>query len=159
MTYAAVAGMVLALFLTPMGAPGNWVMIAILATATWFHHVSYAAFGLCVLVAIGAEVLEFTLVKKHSDRHGGSKKAFWGALVGGFVGVMIGLPVPILGSIVAGFLGSFAGAAAVTYMEAKDMGQAGRVGWGVLMGRMWAAAVKTAAGFVILVIGGAALLF
>ena len=73
-------------------------------------------------------------------------------------GVVVGIPVPIIGSIIAGFVGSFAGAALVTWLEARDMGQAGRVGWGVLMGRMWAAAVKTAAGVVILVAGGAALL-
>ena len=159
MNLVAVAAMVLALFLTPLGAPGNWIMVAIVAAGAYFGEVGALKVGICVVIALIAEALEYVLVKKHSEKHGGSKKAFWGAIVGGIAGVMIGIPVPIIGSVVAGFLGSFAGAAAVTYMEARDMGQAGRVGWGVLLGRMWAAAIKTAAGMAILVIGAWALLF
>jgi uncharacterized protein YqgC (DUF456 family) len=154
----AIAAMVLALFLTPLGAPGNWIMIAILAAGAWYDRVSWPVLFVCVAIALIAEVLEFMLVKRMSDKYGGSKKAFWGAIAGGIVGVIIGMPVPVIGSIIAGFIGSFGGAAIVTYMEAKDMGQAGRVGWGVLLGRMLAAAVKTAAGIAILVAGAAALL-
>ena len=158
MIAAAVAALVLALFLTPLGAPGNWIMIAIIAAGAWYDRVSWPVLALCVVIALVAEVLEFLLVKRMSDRYGGSRKAFWGAIAGGIVGVVIGMPVPIIGSIIAGFAGSFAGAALVTYLEAKDMGQAGRVGWGVLLGRMLAATVKTAAGIGILVMGAAALL-
>lgn len=158
MIAAAVAAMVIALFLTPLGAPGNWIMIAVLAAGAWYDRVGWLVLVICVCLALVAEVLEFLLVKRMSDRYGGSRKAFWGAILGGIVGVVIGMPVPIIGSIIAGFAGSFAGAALVTYMEAKDMGQAGRVGWGVLLGRMLAATVKTAAGIAILVMGAAALL-
>ena len=158
MIAAAVAALVLALFLTPLGAPGNWIMIAIIAAGAWYDRVSWPVLALCVVIALVAEVLEFLLVKRMSDRYGGSRKALWGAIAGGIIGVVIGMPVPIIGSIIAGFAGSFAGAALVTYLEAKDMGQAGRVGWGVLLGRMLAATVKTAAGIGILVMGAAALL-
>ena len=158
MTALAVAAMVFALFLTPLGAPGNWIMIAILAIGAYYDRVSWPVLALCVVIALIAEVLEFLLVKRMSDKYGGSKKAFWGAIAGGIAGVIVGIPVPVVGSIIAGFLGSFAGAAIVTYMEAKDMDQARRVGWGVLIGRMLAATVKTAAGIAILVVGAAALL-
>lgn len=158
MTLLAVLAMTGALFLTPLGAPGNWIMVAIVAAGAWYGAVSWPVLMVCVVVATLAEVLEFVLVKRLSDKHGGTRKAFWGAIAGGIIGVVVGMPVPVIGSIIAGFLGSFAGAAFVTWLEAKDMGQAGRVGWGVLLGRMWAAAVKTAAGILILVAGGAALL-
>ncbi len=158
MTFAAVAAMVVSLFLTPLGMPGNWIMVAIVTAGAWYGTVSWGVVVLCVVLAGIAEVLEFVLVKKMTGQYGGSRKAFWGAIAGGIVGVVVGMPVPVIGSIIAGFVGSFAGAAVVTYLEARDMGQAGRVGWGVMMGRMWAAAVKTAAGVAILVAGAAAYL-
>jgi uncharacterized protein YqgC (DUF456 family) len=58
-----------------------------------------------------------------------------------------------------GFLGTFVGAAAATMYETKQLDQSTRVGWGVVLGRMWSAAAKVAAGIVILVLGGAALLW
>ena len=108
--------------------------------------------------AIAAEAVEYLLVQRHNLRYGGSGRAFWGAIAGGIVGVMVGLPVPVVGSLIAGFLGTFAGAALVTFMETRKLDSASRVGWGVLLGRMWAAAVKTAAGVAILVMGAAAFL-
>jgi uncharacterized protein YqgC (DUF456 family) len=158
MTLLVIAIMVGALLLTPLGAPGNWIMLIVVAVAAFSGRISYPVLALCVVVALIAEVIEWMILKRMTGRYGGSKRAFWGAIAGGIIGVIVGVPVPIIGSVIAGFIGSFAGAAVVTYMEARDMGQAGRVGWGVLMGRMLAAAVKTAAGIVILVAGAAAML-
>lgn len=158
MIVLAIAVMIIGLFLTPLGAPGNWIMVVVVAIAAFTGHVGYPILALCVVVALVAEIIEYLILKKMTGKYGGSKRAFWGAIAGGIIGVIVGVPVPVIGSMIAGFVGSFVGAAIVTYMEAKDMGQAGRVGWGVLMGRMLAAAVKTAAGIVVLVAGAAAML-
>jgi uncharacterized protein YqgC (DUF456 family) len=112
----------------------------------------------CLALAFVAELLEFLIVQKLNLRYGGSRLAFWGAIFGGIAGVVIGMPIPIIGSIIAGFLGSFAGAMGATYYETRKFDAARRVGWGVLLGRMWAAATKVAAGIVIFVLGSAALL-
>jgi hypothetical protein len=93
--------MVVALLLTPLGVPGLWIMVAVLA---------------------------------------------------------VGMPVPVFGSVIAGFVGSFAGAALATLYETRRVEAAARVGWGTLLGRMWAAAAKVAAGTIILVLGSASLL-
>ena len=150
--------MTLALFLTPIGVPGLWVMVGLLALGAWLGHVGTFVLIVCGVLALTAELVEFWIVKKLNLRYGGSRKAFWGAIIGGLVGVLVGLPVPVIGSVIAGFVGSFAGAAAATLYETKQLGAATRVGWGVLMGRMWAAGVKVSLGFVILVLGAAALL-
>jgi len=92
-------------------------------------------------------------------RYGGSNRAFWGALVGGIIGVFAGLPVPVIGSMLAGFVGSFIGAAIVAYAETRELLTAHRVGWGVLLGRILSAFLKTAAGVILLVWGTSALLF
>src|SRR5690606_25560624 len=85
-------------------------------------------------------------------------RAFWGAILGGMAGVFVGVPVPVVGPVIAGVLGSFAGAAAVVLWEARRPGHAARVGWGVVLGRAFAALVKTAAGVAILAIGVTSLL-
>jgi hypothetical protein len=157
-TVAAIVVMTGALFTTPLGAPGNWIMVAVLAAGAWFGLVGWLVLGSAVLIAGAAEVVEFMLVRRLSLQYGGSRRAFWGSIAGGIVGVLVGAPVPVVGSIVAGFLGSFIGAALVTLSERRSLEHARRVGWGVLLGRMWAAAVKTAAGVVILVLGAAAFL-
>lgn len=158
MTALAIAALVACLFLTPLGLPGNWFMIAILTAGVYFEVVSPLTMLACLFIATAAEAVEYLLVQKLNLRYGGSRRAFWGAIAGGIVGVMIGVPIPIVGSVIAGFLGTFLGAAAVTLHETRSHQAATRVGWGVFLARMWAAAVKTAAGVVIVVLGAASFL-
>ncbi|HEX6132929.1 MAG TPA: DUF456 family protein [Longimicrobiales bacterium] len=146
------------LFLVPLGIPGLWVMVGVLVIGAAFGEVHVLILLACLGIALGAELLELLIVQKLNVRYGGSRLAFWGAIFGGVAGVVIGLPIPIIGSIIAGFLGSFAGAMAATLYETKEFDAARRVGWGVLVGRMWSAAAKVAAGVVIFVLGSAALL-
>lgn len=150
--------MTVALFLTPLGVPGLWLMVGVLALGAWLGHVGTLVLIACILLALTAELVEFWIVRRLNVRYGGSRKAFWGAIIGGTIGVLVGMPVPIIGSVIAGFIGSFAGAAAATLYETQQLGAATRVGWGVLIGRMWAAGVKVSLGFVILVLGSASLL-
>jgi uncharacterized protein len=150
--------MAVALFLTPLGVPGLWIMVAVLGVGTWLGAVGVAILVMCVVLAAAAEVVEYLIIDRLNVRYGGSRLAFWGAIIGGVAGVLIGMPVPVIGSIIAGFLGSFAGAAVATLYETRKVESAARVGWGTLMGRMWAAAAKVAAGMIIFVLGSAALL-
>ena len=154
----ALVAMVFCLFLIPLGLPGLWIMLAILAVGALSGALGWGLVILLALVAAFAELLEFIAVKRMSARYGGTRKAFWGALAGGLIGAVVGAPVPIIGSLVAGLVGTFAGAAFVTWLDVKDLGPAARVGVGALLGRSIAAVVKTAAGIIILVAGGAALL-
>lgn len=154
----AIAVLVLALVLVPIGLPGTWVQVLVLAGATFFDRFSpVLLIGVLVLATLG-EAAEYALMKRYSARYGGSRKAFWGALIGGMLGVMVGVPVPVVGSVIAGIVGSFAGAGAVTYWETRHWGTAGRVGWGVVLGRVFAAAAKLGAGVCIVVLGAAGLL-
>ena len=64
----------------------------------------------------------------------------------------------MIGAVVAGILGTFLGAAAVTLWEQRNLPSAARVGWGVVLGRIFAITAKMAVGVVILVTGAWALL-
>lgn len=160
-TALAVAAVVLmgaALLLVPLGLPGTWIMLAVVAAGAVAGEVGWATVvGLGLLLA-AAEAAEFFLVKAAAERHGGSPSAFWGAVAGGILGVVVGAPVPVVGSLVAGVAGTFVGAFAVSLWRTRKARSAARVGWGAVLGRAASAAVKTAAGIVVLVVGAGALL-
>ncbi len=157
MIWLALAVMVVALFVIPLGLPGLWIMVGVLALAALYKAVGLITLLIVVAVAGVAELIEFLVVNRLTARYGGSRKAFWGAIAGGIIGVMVGIPIPIVGSIVAAFFGSFVGAALVTLAETRKLDAAGRVGWGVVLGRALAAGVKVFAGVAILVLGALAL--
>ena len=158
MIWIMIAIMVGALLTIPIGLPGLWIMIGVIAIGAVMKHVGILVVLITLIIAIVAELIEFFIVKRLTKQYGGSQKAFWGALAGGTVGVIVGVPIPIIGSIIAGLIGSFLGAAAVTYSETKELRSAHRVGWGAVFGRALSAVTKTAAGLIILIIATAAFL-
>jgi uncharacterized protein len=158
LAFLGVAVMLVALLLTPLGVPGLWIMVGVLAVGAWTGAVGMLVLGACIVLAAAAELVEYLIIERMNVRFGGSRRAFWGAIAGGIAGVMIGFPIAIIGPLIAGFLGSFAGAALATLYETRRVEAAARVGWGTLLGRMWAAGAKVAAGTVILVLGSASLL-
>jgi uncharacterized protein len=150
----AVVVMALAIVLIPLGWPGTWVMVGIVTIGAVLGEVSVGIVVLVMLIAGAGELVEFLIVQQMSTRYGGSSRAFWGAVIGGTVGVFVGFPVPVLGPVIAGFLGSFVGAAIATIREGGGVMAASRVGWGVVLGRVISTGVKVAAAFMVLAIGG-----
>lgn len=145
------------LLLVPLGLPGVWMMIVVLLGAAVAGEVTWPVWAALAGVALLAEIVEFVAVDRMSRRFGGSSRAFWGALAGGLVGAVAGSPVPVVGNVVAAVVGTFLGAAGVTWIETRSASRASRVGWGTLLGRILAVGFKTAAGVVVLVVGGTAL--
>ncbi len=149
--------MLAGLVMVPLGLPGNWLMLLVAAVGVLADRVDPLTLAVLAGLVVAAELAEFLLVRAASERYGGSAADFWGALAGGLVGVAVGAPVPVAGSLVAGVVGTFVGAAAVSLWRTRRPGEAARVGWGAVLGRAFSAAVKTAAGVVVLVVGGGAL--
>lgn len=155
----AIVLMIGALVLIPLGIPGLWIMLAVLAVATLLGEVPVWLLALLLAAGASAELLEYVMVQRMSARYGGSRRAFWGALAGGITGVLIGVPVPVVGSLIGGVIGSFIGAAVMAYLETRRLRDAARVGWGAVLGLAASAAFKTALGIVILIVGTAALVW
>lgn len=144
------------LILVPLGLPGLWIMVLGVLGYGWlteFRTVGVATIGIVLGLAAVGEIVEAWLGFRFARRYGGSSRAGWGALVGGTVGAIVGVPVPIIGSVIGAFIGSFAGAAVFEYTRASTVGGATRAGWGAVLGRAAAAAVKVALGLVIVVVG------
>lgn len=152
-TIVLIAVLVACLLALPFGLPGLWVMALVTIVAAVLGLVGWGTVTAAILVAGAAEAIEFLLVKRLGQSFGGSRKAFWGALIGGLVGLFAGVPVPIIGPIVTAFAGTFIGAAAVTFLETRSLLAAGKVGTGTLIGRVLAVATKIGAGaFVVILV-------
>ncbi|HEX2090902.1 MAG TPA: DUF456 domain-containing protein [Longimicrobiaceae bacterium] len=143
-----VVAQVAGILLIPFGLPGIWLQLLALAAYAWatgWATVGPVALGFILLLAVAAEWIEFSLGGRFARKYGGSRRAAWGAILGGIAGAFVGLPVPVLGSVIGSFLGSFAGAVLFELWAARQAGMrpALRTGWGALLGRLAAVAVKS----------------
>jgi hypothetical protein len=151
-----VAAGLVGLVLIPLGLPGLWVIVLAILGYGWLTDFRTMSAGLLALVlglALLGEAVEAWVGFRFAQRYGGSSRAGWGALVGGLVGAIVGVPVPLIGSVIGGFLGAFLGAALFEYSRARHSEGAVKAGWGAVLGRAVAAAVKMAVGVVMVVIG------
>lgn len=154
-------GIVAGLVLIPLGLPGLWVMVGGILIYGWltdFRSLSVALIAIVLAIAFIGEIIESWLGFRFAKRYGGSSRSGWGALIGGIVGAIVGVPVPVIGSVIGAFLGAFAGAALFEYSASRQLGVAGRAGWGAVVGRAAAAAAKIALGVIIAVIAAFAAL-
>ena len=148
MTIALLAlAQVVGLLLVPLGLPGTWLQVAaigVFAYATRWGGTGWTVFGVALALAVVAEVIEFALGGRFARKYGGSRRAGWGAILGGLVGAFVGIPVPIIGSVIGAFIGAFAGAALLELTKNPEMRGAVRVGWGAFLGRLAATVMKAA---------------
>jgi uncharacterized protein YqgC (DUF456 family) len=150
------AGVLLLSFvMIPFGLPGLWIMVG---SALAYQLLRPGTIGTTTVVgtailALVAELFEFTLAGRYARKYGGSRRAGWGAIVGSIIGAMLGVPIPIplVGSVIGGFAGAFVGAFVAERSRGTEMGGATRVATGALLGRVVAAAMKTGMGIVIAV--------
>lgn len=139
----------LGLVMIPFGLPGTLVMVAgaigykLLVPA---GGIGWFTVGLMSGLMLLAEGLEWVLTARFTKKYGGSRRAGWGAIIGGMIGAFVGIPVPVVGSIVGAFVGAFIGAFVFEYSRGTGHGTATRVAWGALIGRVVAAALKTGIG-------------
>ena len=146
------AVILLSLILIVLGLPGLWIMVASAVVYNlvvpgdpigWF---TLAAVGVLALVA---ELLEFSMTGSYARKYGGSRRAGWGAIIGSIVGAMVGFPVPIVGPVIGAFVGSFLGALIAEFTGGSSAGDATRVAKGALIGRVVSTALKIGIGFTI----------
>jgi uncharacterized protein len=146
--------LILSLVLIALGLPGLWVMIASAVVYNITTHTN--AIGWFTLISVGvlaliAEVIEFTLAGKYARKYGGSRRAGWGAMLGGIAGAFMGVPVPIVGPLIGAFIGSFVGALVGELSTGSTKTGAAKAATGALVGRVVATAMKMGVGCAIAV--------
>ena len=132
-----------------LGLPGTWLVLVASVLYGWLTDFAIITpqllLGLLAL-AVVAELLDLTLGLWGARRYGGTKKAMVGTMIGGILGAVALSPMLFgFGTIVGAFLGAFVGAFSITYLEQRKMDEAMQVGWGALLGRVFAMVFKGAA--------------
>src|SRR5437588_3810032 len=100
------AVILLSLILIVLGLPGLWIMVA--SAVTYNLIVPGDPIGWVTLVIVGvlalvAELLDISLTGSYARKYGGSRRAGWGAIIGGLVGPLVRFPVPLVGPVMRGF--------------------------------------------------------
>jgi uncharacterized protein YqgC (DUF456 family) len=143
--------LLLSLFIIPLGLPGTWVMLAAGVGYSILvpNSIGWVTLVGVTVIAVIAEIVEFTLAGTYARKYGGSRRASWGAIIGGTVGAIVGVPVPIIGSIIGAFVGAFLGALVFEYSRGSGAQASTRVATGALIGKAVASAMKVGAGIAI----------
>ena len=147
---------------TWLGMPGNWLMVAAAAADAAFAPAGAAigwkvVAGLLALAALG-EILELLLGAAQAAKAGGTRRtaalAVLGSLAGGILGMILGLPIPLIGFFVAAVLfaglGAMAGAILGEISAGRDLGRSWRVGRAAFYGRLLGTLGKVLVGAVMI---------
>ncbi len=146
--------LVLALGLHVFGLPANWVILAL--TAIWIGthpqgELGWSIFVVLVLLAAGAEVLEFLVQRAGSKRYGASVKGNWGGIVGAILGAFAGAPFLFgIGALPGALVGAFGGCFIVEKLQGRDFAEAKRAAMGAMWGKFFGLTVKVGVGVLIL---------
>ena len=138
----------LSVFLTALRMPGTWVIVAAAAGHGWWTgwtRVTLLTLAVLIGAAVVGEAAEMFTSMLTARRAGASRRAVWGGLIGGFVGmILFSIPIPLIGTVLGALLGCFAGAAIAEFTARKELGQGARVGAFAAIGFVLGAAAKTA---------------
>lgn len=155
---AVVVLMLVALATIPLGLPGLWLMVVVTLGLTLAGSVGWKV-GLGAAAAAGvAEIAEFFVLQRFGRRYGGSRLAFWGAVLGGLAGLFVGIPVPLVGPLITALMGTFLGAGLVTWIQTRSLEASTRVGWGLVLARTAAVGLKVATGLALIAVVALALI-
>jgi len=149
-----------ALFLNLLGLFGNWLLIGTLGLAWWLsgfvHFGPWWVFLIYLALAILGEVLETAVSGYGARKFGGSPGAMVAALVGCFVGLIVGtplIPIPIVGSLIGACIGGFCFAAVYDYIQhERSAYDAAWIGMGAAVGKVGGLFAKFFCGLLILIV-------
>lgn len=122
--------------------PGVPLVFAGMLLAAWangFHDVSVWVIVLLGVLTLVSLAVDFFASLLGAKRAGASKKALWGAVLGTFAGLFLGIPGLLLGP--------FIGAVAGEMLDGREWRAASKVGFGTWLGIVVGAALKLALAF------------
>ena len=108
------------------GLPMMFAGTISLAYAHDFHYVGTITIVIAAVIMVIGMAMDFVAGLLGAKMTGASKKALWGAFIGGLLG-MFWIPIGII-------FGPLVGAAIGEYIEVKDSYKAGKVGVGTFVG-------------------------
>jgi uncharacterized protein YqgC (DUF456 family) len=148
---ALLAVVILSIIIIPLGLPGTWII----AAAALLYQIlvpdggiGYFTVGAMFVLATVSAIIEMSLSARYAKKYGGSRRAGWGAIIGGMVGAFMGIPIPVIGSVIGAFIGAFVGAFAFEMTKGTEVEGSTKVATGALIGRVVGAVMNVAIGVV-----------
>lgn len=108
------------------GAPILFLGLLFGAWAEGFRYVGPWTLAILALLTIISYLIEFVASALGAREFGGSKRAMWGATLGGLIGMFMGVPGILIGPSVGAVLGELS--------LQRTLDQAGRAGFGTVVG-------------------------
>lgn len=140
----------LGVLLTAVRLPGTWLLLATAVVYGWWtgwERIGIATVLILAGVAIVGEVVELLASVVTARRAGATSQAAWGALIGGFVGMLFLsflVPIPLIGSMVGAVVGCFGGALLTELVMQKNLAHGAKVGVFAALGFAIGTATKVA---------------
>ena len=134
--------------MTAVRLPGTWLIVASAAGYTWgegWPRTSPTLLGILIGIALLGEGIEVLASVVTARRAGASRKAAWGGMFGGILGMIFLsflVPIPIVGTMIGALVGCFAGATLVEMSVRRDMTHGAKVGVFSAMGFVFGAVAK-----------------
>ena len=119
--------------------PGALFVLAGLTVAAWAEDFAFVGAGSLVTIAVLAALtyaVDFAAAALGAKKLGASRRALFGAMLGGLVGLFLGLPGVLLGPFVGAVIGE--------YTAHGNLERAGKAGLGAWLGMVFGAAAKLA---------------
>jgi uncharacterized protein YqgC (DUF456 family) len=143
--------------MTAIRFPGTWLIVASAVGYAWgeeWPRASLTLLGILTGIALLGEGIEILASVVTARRAGASRKAAWGGMFGGILGMIFLsflVPIPIVGTMIGALVGCFVGATLVEMYVRKDMLRGTKVGVFAAMGFVLGTVAKV---FVALVMSG-----
>jgi len=135
-----ILGCLIGAAMTAVRLPGTWLIAAAAVGYAWseeWSRTSLTLVSILIGLALFGEGVEILASVVTARRAGGSRKAAWGGMLGGFLGMIFLsflVPIPIVGTMIGTLTGCFAGAALVEMSVRNDMSRGTKVGFFAAMG-------------------------
>src|SRR3989304_1882518 len=148
---------------TLLTLPGNWAVGVLAAGFAWLfpaeagRGITWTTVIIAAVLGGAGEAIEFAAGAAGAAKQGASRRAIAlslvGAMFGSLGGLLVGTPIPVVGSFVMAVLGGATGAFAGAYLGGMWKGRSAAdrraAGHGAFTGRIWGTLGKLAAGAVL----------
>lgn len=131
----------IAFILSCLSLSGTWLVLATTGLLTWYRWPEFpniATIIVFILLCIGVEVAEAFAGAWGVQKRGGSKMAGVAAMLGGFLGLILGsfIPIPIIGNLLGMLISSFGCAFLVEQNRLKKTEHAAHIATGAVLARL-----------------------
>ncbi len=145
--------LITAIFLIPFNIPGNVIIAGLHLLYMWTlgDLINWQLFAQLALLAGVAELIEFIVTVRSTQKYGGSRRSMFGAVIGSIIGAIAGSGVLLLiGTLLGAMFGAYLGSFIMAYMEHQDLEKAKRTGLGAFTGVAGGKLTKTLIGIIML---------